>query len=193
MKCNSNLAQWNVIPIKDMMSIDTHTTCISFSTSIHLTHSTQGDISIRGGIFRKTPTLFNIFLEVQTNWYVDPLLSWLCRFSSSHHQFVFTAYHTTKARTTLPTTPHHQSTIFCFPNFSNLQNKPYILKNIHTRLANNFPQNEEWVSSFQTLYSMYIRVNLGTLHYTYITPKNIVVQRFVTQTCLMDINIYCQT
>jgi hypothetical protein len=63
-----------------MMCINTHTTCISFSTSIHLIHPTQGDISIRGGIFRKAPTLFNIFLEVQTNWFVDPLLPWLCRF-----------------------------------------------------------------------------------------------------------------
>ncbi len=176
-----------------MMSIGTHTTCISFSTSIHLTHPTQGDISIRGGIFRKAPTLFNIFLEVQINWYVDLLLSWLCRFSSSHHQFVFTTYHTTKARTTLPTTPHHQSIIFCFAKFSNLQNKRYILKNICTRLANNFSTKWGWVSSFETLYSMYIRVNLRTLHYTCITPKNIVVQRFVTQTCLRDINICCWT
>ncbi len=45
------------------------------------------------------------------------------------------------------------------------------LKTFTQGLPTTSPQSEEWVSSFETLYSMYIRVNLGTLHYTYITPK----------------------
>ena len=78
------------------------------------------------GSLEKAPTLLSILLEVQTrshtNWSVDPLLSLPRSCSSSRPRLVLTTCRTTNAGTTVPTTPHHHSTI----SFS-----PFLTLNLH--------------------------------------------------------------
>lgn len=58
-----------------MMSIGTHRECTSFSTSIHLTHPTHSDTSIRGGIFRESSNSIQHFLW-GTDSLTDKLICW---------------------------------------------------------------------------------------------------------------------
>jgi hypothetical protein len=82
--------------------------------STSLTPQTVTHVSGVGSL-EKAPTLPSILFEVQTlsqtNWSVEPLLSRPRSCSSSRPREVLIAWRTTNAGTTVPTTPHHHSTI----------------------------------------------------------------------------------